>query len=46
MTSDLRDSTTIWFLDYLKIKVQKNIWGYDPIVPSKEISDLESSVVA
>ena len=40
MTSDLRDSTTIWFLDYLKIKGAKNIWGYDPIVPSKEISDL------
>ena len=28
------------YSDYLKIKGAKNIWGYDPIVPSKEISDL------
>ena len=39
VTSDLRDSTTLWFLDYVKNQKAKNIWGYDPVVRE---SDLES----
>tara|TARA_B100000989_G_scaffold299039_1_gene292361 strand:- start:10313 stop:12016 length:1704 start_codon:yes stop_codon:yes gene_type:complete len=38
VTSDLRDSTTIWFLNYLKSKGVKNIFGYDPVV---DINDIE-----
>jgi len=36
-TSDLRDSTTCWFLDVLKHNGVKNIWGYDPIVDPAEL---------
>lgn len=39
-TSDLRESTTIWFLNELKRNKVKNIWGYDPIVNSKELKKL------
>jgi len=38
-TSDLRDSTSLWFLDSLK-KYTKNIKGYDPVVPSDHIAAL------
>ena len=39
-TSDLRGSTTIWFLDYLKSKGVKNIYGFDPVVDEKDIKNL------
>jgi len=38
-TSDLRESTTIWFLEELKKNGVENIFGYDAIV---EKADLES----
>ena len=40
VTSDMRESTTLWFLEYLKKKCIKNIWGYDPIVNNIEIKKL------
>jgi UDP-N-acetyl-D-mannosaminuronic acid dehydrogenase len=40
VTSDLRDSTTLWFLDFLKEKGVENIWGYDPIVEDSELEQL------
>lgn len=39
-TSDLRDSTTIWFIDKLKKHKVNNLWGYDPIVKEKDILNL------
>ncbi len=39
-TSDLRDSTTIWFINKLKKHKVKNLWGYDPIVKKEDISNL------
>ena len=39
-TSDLRESTTIWFLDKLKEHGVNKIWGFDPIVNSNEIVSL------
>ncbi|OGV38831.1 MAG: hypothetical protein A2X48_18300 [Lentisphaerae bacterium GWF2_49_21] len=38
-TSDLRDSTTLWFLESLR-KYTKDISGYDPVVTSAEIKNL------
>ena len=40
ITSDLRESTTVWFLDYLKKKNVQNIFGYDPVVESGELKKL------
>jgi UDP-N-acetyl-D-mannosaminuronic acid dehydrogenase len=37
-TSDLRDSTTIWFIEELKKNNVKNIWGYDAKVQKEELS--------
>ena len=39
-TSDFRDSTTIWFLDYLKSKGVKNIFGFDPVIDEKDLKSL------
>jgi len=39
-TSDIRESTTLWFLNELKRNKVKDIWGYDPIVEPKEIKKL------
>lgn len=38
-TSDLRDSTTLWFIDEL-IKKTKNIVGFDPVIATKELDYL------
>jgi len=38
-TSDLRDSTSLWFLESLK-KYTKNIKGFDPVVRADEIAAL------
>ncbi len=38
-TSDLRDSTSLWFLESLK-KYTKNIKGFDPVVDAGEIAAL------
>ena len=38
-TSDLRDSTTLWFLDELKRHVA-TVHGYDPVVPGTELARL------
>lgn len=43
-TSDMRDSTTLWFLDVLRRKCG-DIRGYDPVVPPAEIADLGVSAV-
>ena len=40
VTSDLRDSTTLWFLNYIKKKKVKNIWGYDPVVSENELESI------
>lgn len=40
VTSDMRESTTLWFLEYLQKKGIKNICGYDPIVNDIEIKKL------
>jgi UDP-N-acetyl-D-mannosaminuronic acid dehydrogenase len=37
-TSDLRDSTSVWFLNSLPSK--NNVYGYDPVVPDKDILKL------
>ena len=39
-TSDLRESTTLWFLDELHIQGVSNIWGYDAIVDDNQIENL------
>jgi UDP-N-acetyl-D-mannosaminuronic acid dehydrogenase len=39
-TSDLRESTTLWFLDELKRNNAKDIWGYDPVVKPGELKKL------
>jgi len=40
-TSDLRDSTTIWFLDELKKVISmKNIFGFDPVISEEELKGL------
>lgn len=39
-TSDLRDSTTLWFLDYLKGQGAANIWAHDPVVSDEELEEL------
>ena len=38
-TSDMRDSTTIWFLDELK-KYNNNIYGYDALIHKSKIEEL------
>ena len=40
ITSDLRESTTVWFLDYLKKKKVQNIFGYDPVVESRKLEKI------
>lgn len=37
-TSDLRDSTSVWFLDQLPDK--RIVWAYDPVVADEDLSDL------
>lgn len=37
VTSDLRESTSLWFLKELKRNKIKNIWGFDPIVKSEDL---------
>ncbi len=37
-TSDLRDSTSLWFLDCLPTK--NNVFGYDPVVSPNDINGL------
>lgn len=39
-TSDLRDSTTLWFLDELKRRGTTRIYGADPVVTAAEIEAL------
>ena len=39
-TSDTRGSTTIWLIDYLKIKGIKKLFVHDPIIDSKEIQNM------
>jgi UDP-N-acetyl-D-mannosaminuronic acid dehydrogenase len=39
-TSDMRDSTTLWFLDYLRQQGVSNIFGHDPVVPRAEMERL------
>lgn len=39
-TSDLRESTTIWFLNELKKNNARNIWGYDPVVSPGELKKI------
>lgn len=40
-TSDIRDSTTLWFLNELKKEANlKNICGFDPVIEKKEIEKL------
>lgn len=39
-TSDLRDSTTVWFINKLREHDVSNIWGYDPIVNKNDIQSL------
>ena len=39
-TSDLRSSTTLWFLGELREKGVTNIFGYDPIIQKVEIEEL------
>ena len=36
-TSDLRESTTVWFIEKLLSEGIENIWGYDPIVTKTDI---------
>ncbi|MCK5342520.1 MAG: nucleotide sugar dehydrogenase, partial [Candidatus Heimdallarchaeota archaeon] len=43
-TSDLRDSTSVWFLDCLPSKT--NVCAYDPIVPKREIEKLGIEAVS
>ena len=43
-TSDLRDSTALWFLDELK-KVTSDIAGYDPVAFPEEMAELGIDVV-
>lgn len=38
VTSDLRDSTTVWFLEHLKKQGAENIFGYDPVIRPEELS--------
>ena len=40
VTSDLRESTTLWFLEYMKTKGVTDIWGYDPVVNDSHLTDL------
>ena len=40
VTSDLRDSTTLWFLDYLRKQKAENIWGYDPVVSQNDLENV------
>jgi UDP-N-acetyl-D-mannosaminuronic acid dehydrogenase len=39
-TSDLRDSTTLWFLNELRERGVTDLWGYDPIVEQIEIEKM------
>ncbi|MBL42082.1 MAG: hypothetical protein CMM49_05430 [Rhodospirillaceae bacterium] len=39
-TSDLRDSTTVWFINKLKENGVFNLWGFDPIVEEGDIEKL------
>lgn len=36
-TSDLRESTTLWFLDELRWNKVENIYGYDPVVKPEDL---------
>ena len=38
-TSDMRDSTTIWFLDELR-KYNEDVYGYDALIERSKIEDL------
>jgi len=40
-TSDLRDSTTIWFLEELQRRGVSNIRGYDPVIDANELSKVD-----
>jgi UDP-N-acetyl-D-mannosaminuronic acid dehydrogenase len=42
-TSDMRDSTTLWFLDELK-KYASNICGFDPVVDNEQLTHLSIKV--
>jgi UDP-N-acetyl-D-mannosaminuronic acid dehydrogenase len=44
-TSDLRESTTVWLLDYLRAHGVANICGYDPVVEAKDLKALDIDVV-
>src|SRR3989338_5954473 len=39
-TSDLRESTTVWFLRELQKNKVGNIWGYDPVISPSELKKL------
>lgn len=39
-TSDLRESTTLWFLEEMRRNNVRDIWGYDPVVGLDEIERL------
>ena len=41
VTSDLRDSTTVWLLEYLRREGARKLFGYDPVIGSEELSSLE-----
>lgn len=40
VTSDLRESTTVWFLEHLKKQGVENLFGYDPVIDSDELFSL------
>lgn len=40
VTSDLRDSTTLWFLDELLLRGATRVCGFDPVIDPKELEDL------
>jgi UDP-N-acetyl-D-mannosaminuronic acid dehydrogenase len=40
-TSDLRDSTTLWFLEHLKQQGVQEVWGYDPVVAEEDLRALD-----
>lgn len=42
-TSDMRESTTLWFLQELK-RYASNIYGFDPVVDKEELKQLDINV--
>lgn len=40
-TSDLRESTTVWLLEYFRAQGVGTIRGFDPVVPAAELDKLE-----